>query len=288
MIVKKMNISEIYPQIPDFGAYITTYFTEKSNEINFGKRPAIVIFPGGGYWFTSDREADPIALKFASEGYQVAIVRYSTKDKAKEAYYPQQILEGFAAINYIRDHADELNVDINKVAVIGFSAGGHMAGMMGTLYGEKVVTDTFGKTAAQMRPDAMVLSYAVLSSGEFGHRDSFWHLLGDAAAHNPEMRKKVDVIENVTKDTPPAFLWTTFNDDCVPAQNSIMMATKMLENGVPCELHMYHNMGHGASLCNFTVAGNPDIAKFDTNKEHVSGWIKLCMEWLREQMNIKF
>ncbi len=288
MIVKNINISELYPQIPDFGAYITTYFTEKSNEINFGKRPAIVVFPGGGYWFTSDREADPIALKFAAEGYQVAIVRYSTKDKAKNAVYPQQLLEGFAAINYLRENADELNIDTSKVAVIGFSAGGHMAGMMGTLYGEKVVTDTFGKTAVEMRPDAMVLSYPVLTSGDHGHKDSFWHLLGEEAAHNPEMRTKVDVIANVTSDTPPAFLWTTFNDTCVPPQNSIMMASKMLEVGVPCELHMFHNMGHGSSLSNYTVAGTPNDAKFDSNKEHVAGWVKLATEWLREQMNIKF
>lgn len=226
MKIENIKISELYPQIADHGAYITTYFTEKSPEINFGKRPAMIVYPGGGYWMTSDREAEPIALKFASAGYQVIVVRYSTKDKAKDANYPQQLLEGMAAIDYMRKHADELNVDPSKLAVIGFSAGGHMAGMMGTLYGEKVVCDTFNVGPRELRPDAMVLSYPVLTSGKFSHGGSLSNLLGEDAANDPEMRKKVDIIENVTEDTPPAFIWTTFTDGCVPAQNSLMMAEK--------------------------------------------------------------
>ncbi len=287
MRIENLKISEIYPQISDYGAYITTYFTEKSPEINFGKRPAMVVFPGGGYWMTSDREAEPIALKFASAGYQVAVVRYSTKDKARDAIYPQQLLEGIAAIDYMRKHADELNIDTDKIAVIGFSAGGHMAGMMGTLYGEQVVLDTFGVTADEVRPNAMVLSYAVLSSGKYGHFDSFKNLLGEDGIKDPETFKKSDIIENVTASTPPTFIWTSFTDDCVPAQNSIMIASKMLDLGVKCELHMFREIYHGASLADYTVASNPGSVK-DLNKPHVAHWLELCMEWLNEELNINY
>lgn len=282
MKIENIKISELYPQIADHGAYITTYFTEKSPEINFGKRPAMIVYPGGGYWMTSDREAEPIALKFASAGYQVIVVRYSTKDKAKDANYPQQLLEGMAAIDYMRKHADELNVDPSKLAVIGFSAGGHMAGMMGTLYGEKVVCDTFNVGPRELRPDAMVLSYPVLTSGKFSHGGSLSNLLGEDAANDPEMRKKVDIIENVTEDTPPAFIWTTFTDGCVPAQNSLMMAGKMLEVGVKCELHMFRDMWHGASLADRTVASKPEDVN-GISKPHIAHWVGLCMEWLGEE-----
>ena len=290
MKIEKINISSIYPQIEDHGACFTTFFTEKNKEINFGKRPAIVIFPGGGYWFTSAREAEPIALTFAAKGFQAIIVDYSTKDTAKDANFPQQLLEGFSAIDYLRKHADELDIDPTKISVIGFSAGGHMAGMMGTRYGEKVVCDTFKVTPDEVRPDAMILSYPVLTSGKYGHRGCFTCLIGEAAAADESMFKKIDIIENVTENTPPAFIWTSFTDDCVPAQNSLMMATKMLEKGVKCELHMFREVWHGASLADHTIISNPESVSWSDgyNRPHVAHWVKLCLEWLDEELKLGF
>ena len=290
MNVEQFKISSVYPQIEDFGATFKTFFTETNNELNFGKRPAIVIFPGGGYWFTSAREADPIALTFAAKGFQAIVVDYSTKNTAEKAHYPQQLLEGIAAIDYLRKHADELNIDPTKISVIGFSAGGHMAGMMGTLYGEKVVCDTFNVTPEQVRPDAMILSYAVLSSGQYGHRGSFSCLLGEELAADESNFKKVDIIENVTENTPPAFLWTSYTDDCVPPQNSLMMATKMLEKGVKCELHMFREVWHGASLADHSIISDPNSVSWawGYNRPHVAHWVKLCLEWLDEELQLGF
>ncbi len=288
MKIENIKICEFCPQIDDYGAYITTYFAEKSGEIDFGKRPAMVVCPGGGYWFTSDREAEPIALKFASAGYQVAVLRYSTKDRAEAAVYPQQLLEGLAVVDYLRKRADELNIDSEKIVCIGFSAGGHLAGMLGTLYNQKEICERLSVEPRDVRPDAMVLCYPVLTSGIYSHGGSFSNLLGEQAVQDPENLRKVDIIENVTADTPPAFLWTSFTDDCVPAQNSLMMAGKMLEVGVKCELHMFREICHGGSLADHTVASNTGDSMKAFNKPHVNHWVELCLEWLSEQLGLIF
>lgn len=282
MIIENHKISDIYPQVPDHGAYITTYFMNRSNEINFGKRPAIVIFPGGAYWFTSDREADPVAMKYVSAGYQAVVVRYTCVNFGDGyAPYPQQLLEGAAAIHYVREHAEEWNIDPHKVAVIGFSAGGHLAGMMSTLYGEKVVCDTFGTAYEDIRPDATVLSYPVASGYDYGHRESIKNLLGETAVNDETMLKKVSIPDNVTPDTPPTFIWTTYDDHCVPAKSSMRIAEAMMNAGVECELHVFRHGDHGLSVADRTVANSPESVMRADNK-HVAHWVKLSLEWLSQ------
>ena len=144
------------------------------------ERPLVLVCPGGGYEFTSDREAEIVALQFNAMGYHTAVLRYS----CTPAVFPTAVLELSKAVAYFREHAGEYCIDPERIAVLGFSAGGHLAASLSVFWN----TEWFAKirkengvdlTAQQIRPDGLILAYPVITSGEHAHRDSFDKLLGE-------------------------------------------------------------------------------------------------------------
>ncbi|MDD6144587.1 MAG: alpha/beta hydrolase [bacterium] len=206
-------------------------------------RPAIVICPGGGYRHLSQREAEPIALRFLMEGFNTFIVWY--RIAPNRFPLPQQ--DAAAAMAYVRAHAQEFLTDPNRIAIAGFSAGGHLAGSIGTLWHRAEMWQEMGLKPENVKPNAMLLSYAVITAGEHAHRGSFNQLTGteDVSVH-----QDYSVDGWVTENCPPAFLWHTFEDASVPVQNSLIMAEALARHGVLCELHLFPHGAHGASLCN--------------------------------------
>ena len=167
------------------------------------QRPLVLVVPGGGYSHVSPREGDPVALQFAAAGYHTAVLTYSVGEGAQNYQPLRQLNEALALL---RQNAEEWHILPDKIAVCGFSAGGHLA-----LSG--AVLDIPGETA-QQRPNAVILGYPVVTAGEFAHRGSFVQLAGseDAAA------QQVFTLEDqVTSDTPPVFVWHTMEDRTVPA-----------------------------------------------------------------------
>ena len=212
-----------------------TYFLDNSQEIDPNRvRPVIVICPGGGYGMVSDREAEPIAMRFLGAGYHAVILRYSV---APAAHYPTALRQLAWTVAYLREHAAEYHIDPNKVVVAGFSAGGHLAASYGVFWKKKTfLAEELEVDAKQLRPNGLLLSYPVITSGPKAHRDSFKNLLGD---QYDNLVDEMSLENQVTLDTPKTFLWHTAPDDCVPVENSILFFTALHALEIPVEMHIY-------------------------------------------------
>lgn len=258
-------------------AEFTTYLIDYSEEIGIVKRPAVVVCPGGGYEFTSDREAEMIALKLNSFGYHAVVLRYSV---APDAVYPTALMELAEVVAMLRRKSEEWHIDTEKILVQGFSAGGHLAASYGMFWNESFLAEETGVSSEMLKPNGMVLCYPVITSGEFAHRSSFEKLLGDKYE---ELVDKMSLEKQVNENTPQAFIWHTFTDDCVPVQNSLLLIDAMVKNNIPAEFHMYPSGGHGLGLANKCTA-NP--GGYGIQKECAS-WTELLRKWLESNYPIE-
>ncbi len=259
-----MNIIKKDITVKGFTAKLTGYILDNFNEIDIDrKRSTILICPGGAYAWTSPREAEPIAMRFASHGFQCFVLDYSCSPTGAE--YPVALSQALLSIKTIREHADEWHVDPEKIAICGFSAGGHLAANVSCDYNNSEALALIGAKTNEGKPNASVLCYPVISSGEYAHKDSIKNLLG--SKFSPEMEEYVSLEKRVTENNPPTFLWHTFEDGCVPVQNSLLFASALKEKNVPFELHIFPSGGHGLSL-----------ADPETNRE----WGKHLLEEIRQ------
>ena len=237
------------------------------------KRPAILVIPGGAYAFVSDREKEPIALKYVNAGFNAFTLTYSIKPLS----FPTQLIEGAMAMAYIRENADKYNLLPDKVAAIGFSAGGHLLGMISTMFNCPEITAALKDKASLVKPDAAIFSYAVITSGEKTHAGSMLNLCrGDS-----ELISRVSIENNVTAFAPPAFIWATATDTSVPCENSLLLASAYKKAGVPFELHLFANGCHGLALCDEETA-SPTSKSYLIEKS-VKPWLDLSVTWLYAQ-----
>ena len=250
---------------------MTVYIQETSPELLMKKRPLILLCPGGGYHWTSDREADPLAVRFLAMGYHVAILRYS----CAPAGYPTSLLEAATAMKLIHEHAQEWQVDEEKIVIQGCSAGGHLAASLGMFWHEAWISEKVGVPNGLLRPAGMILCYPVITSGEYAHRGSFENLL--CGQYTGEMLERVSLEKQVTEHTPKAFIWHTYTDDTVPVENSLLLISAMKKYDIPVEFHMYPVGGHGLSTCD-ELAANAE--GYGVQKECQS-WLPLVQTWLQ-------
>ncbi|WP_324026115.1 alpha/beta hydrolase [Maribacter sp. BPC-D8] len=227
---------------------------------------AVLIFPGGGYGILAyDWEGTDIAKFFNSKGIAGIVVKYrlpsdvSQKDKK---YVP--LIDAQRAIRLVRNNAEKFNVESNKIGIIGFSAGGHLASTLGTHFNEKVykAVDDIDKESA--RPDFMALGYPVISFGEMTHQGSKKNLIGE----NPTI-DMVDYFSNekqVTEQTPPTFLLHATDDTVVSVENSLLFYKAVKEKGVSATMHIYPKGGHGFGL--------------GLHDEHLKDWGERMIDWI--------
>ncbi|MDF2699620.1 MAG: acetyl esterase [Haloplasmataceae bacterium] len=253
MLNKVIKLSN--EQIPK----LTTYVLDGNKP-----RGAVLVLPGGGYGFTSPREAEPIALKFNSAGFHAFVLDYS----CAPLRHPAPLIDVTNAIKLIFDQSETWKIDTKKIAVCGFSAGGHLAASYG-IYWEK-----FG----DFKPNALILSYPVINSGEFAHRDSFINLLGEHSSD--DLLDQMSLEKHINKNTPPTFIWHTVEDNLVPVENTLMFANGLRIHNIPFEMHIYPNGGHGLSLAIEETADH-----IDQINPHVATWMSLCITWLVELFN---
>lgn len=233
-------------------------------------RPAMLILPGGGYEHVSPREAEPVALRFVSKGYVAFVLTYSCGPHP----FPVALQEAAMAMKYIRSHAKQMEVNENMVAAVGFSAGGHLCGTLGTLYDDEVLKEI--GTAQQIRPDALGLCYPVAVSWGKTHEGSFKNLtFGD-----DELRSRLSLEKLVRSDMPPVFIWHTRQDASVPCRNSLILATALAETDVPFALHIYHQGPHGLSVADETAYPAENVPQISKD---VPSWVEAMMDFFREQ-----
>lgn len=247
------------------------YIPSNSEEIEANrKRKTVLLCPGGGYEFTSDREAEPVALRLLGEGVNVFVLRYSVAP----ASFPTALCEVATAIALIRERKDEWNVDENHIIVGGFSAGGHLAGSLATLWHTEFLEQQTQLLKEQYKPNAIMLAYPVVTSGVHAHTGSFKHLLQGEDTY----RSMVSLEKNVTEHMPPTFIWHTYDDTTVPVENSLLLAMEMKKNYIPLELHIYPQGVHGLSLANAETAHPSNAACIN---ERCQSWVSLFATWMK-------
>ena len=250
-------------------AYVPDNFPELGMD---RRRPALIICPGGGYAFLSDREGEPVALRFAGLGYAAFVLRYHT---APQAHYPIPQRQLLSAIDHVRTHAQEYHVDPSAIVAMGFSAGGHLAGCAALLWNRPEIVRPLSKKAAAYRPDGAVLCYPVVSSGVHGHRNSFLNLLGE---QYDKKAASLSLENQVKKGAPPFFLWHTADDTTVPMENTRLLETALRDRGAPVETYIFPHGVHGQSLADSTVFA-PD-RQWQLSVP-CAVWVERCHAWLQ-------
>lgn len=273
MNVELIDLYQRYGLVPPQGATaeLTVWYYETPVQIGTGrKRPAVLILPGGAYRWTSDRESEPVALRFAARGYIPFVLRYSCAPHS----FPVALRQAALAMRYIRENAAAFDVDPHMVAAIGFSAGGHLCGTLGTLYDGKEVADI--GPGELLRPDALGLCYPVAVSWGRTHEESFENISGG----DKSLRDRLSLEKLVRKDMPPVFLWHTREDASVPCRNSLVLACALEEAGVDFTFHLYHRGRHGLSNADETVYPSGGVPEVSWD---VLGWLESMVRFFEEQ-----
>lgn len=254
--------------------FLDAYVPDKVDSIDPAiRRPAIVLFPGGGYFFCNPREGEPIALKFLSEGFNVFVLWYRVKPEK----WPAQLMDAAAAIACVRRNAEQWLTDPDRIAVMGFSAGGHLAAAMAAMWHQAQRWQPLGLRPEEVRPNAAVLSYAVIT-GQFGGCKTFQNTTGSM---DPEAHRPLWLWDEVTQHCPPTFLWHTFEDECVPVENCLAMAQRLADCGVLCELHLFARGPHATALCTEETSGTvfPQYVL-----PHAQCWPQMAARFLKDVM----
>lgn len=299
MICERINLIEGRDDVT-----LTTYVLADSPEmLRGGRRPAVIVCPGGAYLGCSDREGEPVALRFNAMGYHAFVLRYSVYSEnrgwgaidenpgpKKWLTHPAPMRDIARAMLEIRKNAAEWLVDMDRVAICGFSAGAHNCAMYSVYWDKPVLSEPFGVNPSDLRPAAAILAYP-LSDHLFmkeanAKMDAAGRGLFDMAnlaflgTREPDDKvlDEVSPARHVDKNTPPTFLWSTFRDSLVPIRHTTLMADALARANVPFEVHIFEDGAHGLSLADQSTAVDktqidPDAAK----------WAPLAEAWLHKR-----
>jgi acetyl esterase/lipase len=232
---------------------------------------AMVICPGGAYGFLAPHEGNDYALWLNQHGVTCFVLKYRLGSNGY--HYPAEFQDVTRAMRWVRAQADDYKIDPRRVGIMGSSAGGHLAATLLTHFdfGDTNSADEIEQQSS--RPDIGILCYAVITMGKLTHQGSKENLLGKNPS--PKLVKLLSNELQVTTNTPPCFLWTTFEDKTVPMENTMMFAEALRKNHVPFDLHVYEKGAHGMGL-----ADKPPFT-------HPHPWANDCLFWLKQQGFVK-
>lgn len=260
----------IYKKIPldknDENAYLQCYIQERQENFT---RKAILVIPGGGYEIVSKRESEPVAMAFAPYGYNAFVLNYS----CKKYPFPRHLIQASTAIKHIKENSEEYGIDPENVFVVGFSAGGHLAGSLATMWDNEEIYKELDMPKGFNKPKGAMLIYPVINE----HLGSFKNLLLKEEVTEEEI-KNHSIAEFVNENSCPMFIFHTSNDSGVPVKNSIDIANKLAEKNINFELHVFPDAPHGGSLFNEITAGGAD----KWIKPRYAKWVEMAVAWAEE------
>lgn len=255
----KVGAEELHPALTGSGAELEVYCRSRTGLLaDDGERWGVLILPGGGYERIAPAESEPVALAFAAAGVQAFVLSYSLLPQG----WPQQFLEVAAALAWIRTHAEEFGIRPDRVAVCGFSAGGHLAACLSCLWDHPILKEKLRLPSEQVRPNAAILGYPVINELRY------------ISPLGGEEELRLD--RRVREDHPPVFLWVTGEDATVPVENTLDYASALRKAGVPVELHLFARGPHAMGLADRESAR--DEAHYNA---HAAAWHGLCVDWLK-------
>ena len=301
---------------------LTLYLLDNFKEFQYNeKRPLIIVCPGGGYAFLSDREAEVVAMQYYAAGIHAAVLRYGINEYA---VMPGPIKDAADAVAYVRQLPDKFCIDRENIYISGFSAGGHVAAGLGVFWNDVKMFPEYKKDLRLIRPDGLVLGYPVidlkastkkmdidikpeakLDEIEFGQihpkmpREKIFPVDKKAGRrfvdfeiamnayifggeYTAAQEKKYSLQNSVSKDTPPAFIWHCAGDALIFPKNSLEFAEALNRKGVDCELHLFSGGEHGIALADYRTAN--DYLQF---YDHASGWMQMSVAWLLKKSGFK-
>jgi acetyl esterase/lipase len=226
------------------------------------KRGCVIVCPGGGYGGLANHEGEPLARLFATHGMLGGVLTYRVSPNR----FPAPYNDACRAIRMVRSMAGELEIDPQRIAIMGFSAGGHLASTVATQPSLHVEPDDDLAPQFSARPDRVILGYPVVSFVTRYHAGSAANLLGP----EPSLERRTQFSNelHVTKSNPPAFIFHTADDDGVPVENALMFASAYAREKIPCELHVYRTGPHGVGMA--------------LNKPALRSWTSLLVDWLAD------
>lgn len=258
-------------------AVLHGYLLDEGKELkNSHKRPAVIVCPGGCYSYKSEREGEPIAMRFLAKGIQAFVLQYHTAPEK----FPCALTELASAVAIVRQNSRQWNIDPERIYICGFSAGGHLCASLGTLHNrsflKQIMAEELKYADKSWKPNGMILCYPVITSGVYTHEASKKNLIGDT--FSPEQEELISLEKQVDSDTVPAFIWTTFEDELVPMENSLFFAAAMRKHAIPFELHIYEKGEHGLALCD-------DVTEFTSTQisDDNAGWVELAIQWIKRK-----
>ncbi|MDO5649003.1 MAG: alpha/beta hydrolase [Gallicola sp.] len=244
------------------------------------KRPAVLILPGGYYIYCSQREGDPAALRFSQKGYQAFILEYSC---GKVSDYPRPLLEVAEALSFIRENAEEFLVDTEKISLMGFSAGGHLALTYGSIYFREDFQEISGKSEVQLKISNIIAAYPVANLGalykrakesanEKGLENEI--SVGDMFVNYEERRDPIKILD---KKMPRTFIFTSLEDKLIPAEDTVEYVRQAVKKGLDIEFHLFNKGNHGLSTAD-------DLSNFGRDyPKRVGVWMDMAFSWLEEK-----
>ena len=288
--------------IGDKGAKATFYLQEPNSEIDINRKsPVMIIVPGGAYMWTSWREEEPIALEFLSKGFSCIVAEYATEglkffdgkhDYSKDpvSAFPNPIIDLAKTISYVREHAQEWSIDPESINVIGFSAGGNLAAQLGVYWNTDWLEKLVNRPKKEYQPNSICLAYGAPHMAFAPEKDHYKktkkisgpNMIDYATLGHDQSEKRVklvNMIDSVTEDVPPTFIWHTMEDPYVPVSSALYFASQLEEKMVPFELHIYQKGKHGLALADLRTDSEKDRSQ---SNEQGATWKRLYLGWLKD------
>jgi len=272
MLTESIVLSDVLDFVPasETGGVLHSYARVPGEAPREARRGAVIVLHGGGYFMRSMAEYEAVALRFLAEGYQAFTLDYSLLP----ARWPQPLLELMGAVAYIRRNAARYGVDPDAVALCGFSAGSHLAGVLAGKWDDRTLLEETGLATGEVRPDAVILSYPPVTFDEPADcREMFENLAGERTDTALEALSPLHAAKH---GNPPTFLWHTFTDEMVDVRHSLRYAERLKELGVSTELHIFPSGPHAMGLCD----GETAFSSQHVNP-HAAQWFPLALRWLR-------
>ena len=265
MEIRKIALSCVYPN-----AHLTAYLPYSKDT----SAPALLICPGGAYFRVCDgHEGENIAIAFASRGFRTFVLNYSVKEEAR---FPTPLVEASLAMAHIKRNAKEYGIDPERVFVMGFSAGGHLAGSLGTLWHKDYARENTDIAYGENRPAGMVLCYPVLAYFPESNMGTFLRVFGTETPSEEQVNEFSLERQVDAEHTVPAFLWHTMDDKAVHVENTLRMLTALRKNNVTAEAHLFPHGIHGLATADKAIAGE-DTSLIDA---HVAEWVDMAKNFM--------
>lgn len=271
MKITRFYLKEYYPSLK-YNPYIE--LSEIDHAYSSKKAKVAVIVAGGGYDIVGVREGDPICLEFLLDGYKSVKLVYSVDPINHSINYPNQVLELMAAVDFLKTRSDELNIDSDKIVLVGFSAGAHLVGVYSYLY-KDIKLRSILEISGDIKPNGVVLSYPVVNL--VGDTDSSTKAI--ITGNNKDLERLLSIDLNITNDYPPTYLWVTKSDSEVSVDGVKSLDRELCINKVKHKTHIFETGCHGLGLGTLITVpgGNKELV----NRE-VQGWIDEAKEFLNE------